>query len=100
MLKGIWIELGISLCEIKYGVLLLFVQNIQRPLSESDVWMRKAEKADGTKYWEYVLLYVDDALCISENAETILRNEIGKYFQLKEAPIGPPSLYLDGHLSI
>ena len=24
MLKGIWIELGISLYEIKYGVLLLF----------------------------------------------------------------------------
>ena len=35
---------------------------------------------------------------ISENAEHILRNEIGKYFKLKEASIGPPKLYLGGHM--
>ncbi len=38
---------------------------------------------DGTKLYEYVLLYVDDCLVISDNAEHILKKEIGCYFQLK-----------------
>ena len=45
---------------------------------------------------EYVLLYVDDVLVISENPEAVLRNEIGKHWQLKEDSIGKPSLYLGG----
>ena len=60
--------------------------------------MRPALKSDGSKVWEYVLLYTDDALVISENAESILRNELGRYFELKEESIGPPKLYLGGHL--
>ena len=67
-------------------------------LADPDVWMREATKSDGTEYWEYVLLYTDDALVISENAESILRNEIGKYFELKPESIGPPKIYLGGHM--
>ena len=66
--------------------------------ADPDVWMRPALKSDGSKVWEYVLLYTDDALVISENAESILRNELGRYFELKEESIGPPKLYLGGHL--
>ena len=32
---------------------------------DPEVWMREAVKADGTQYWEYVLIYVDDCLGIS-----------------------------------
>ena len=46
---------------------------------------------------EYILLYTDDALCISAHAEETLRNDLGKYFQLKEKSIGPPTIYLGGH---
>ena len=35
---------------------------------------------------------------MSEKAESILKNEIGRYFELKPDSIGPPSLYLGGHL--
>jgi hypothetical protein len=49
---------------------------------------------------EYVFLYTDDALSIGVEAESILRKEIGKYFELKEKSIGPPKLYLGGHLSL
>ena len=66
--------------------------------ADPDVWMQLAEKSDGTTYYEYELLYVDDALVISENVEEILREEIGKYFELKEESIGRPSLYLCGHV--
>jgi hypothetical protein len=67
--------------------------------ADPDVWMRKAVKSDGSQYWEYVLLYTDDALVCSENAERILREEIGKYFDLKEASIGTPDIYLGGKVS-
>ena len=60
--------------------------------------MRPAQKADGSSYWEYVLLYVDDALVISDNARHILENEIGKYFIMKPGSIGPPKTYLGGHM--
>jgi hypothetical protein len=60
--------------------------------------MRPAIKSDGTEYYEYLLLYTDDALCVSENAENVLRNELGGYFPLKEgSSIGPPKIYLGGH---
>ena len=73
--------------------------NFESCLADPDVWMRKAIKSDGTPYWEYILLYVDDALVVSENGEKILREELGKYFQLKEESIGPPSIYLGGKMS-
>lgn len=66
---------------------------------DPDVWMRPAIKSTGAEIYDYVLLYTDDTLVISENAESILRNEIGRYFKLKEESIGPPSLYLGGRLS-
>ena len=52
----------------------------------------------GEDYWEYVLLHTDDALVISHKPEQVLRNEIGKYFGLKEASIGPPTIYLGGKM--
>ena len=36
---------------------------------------------------------------ISENAKSILRNEVGSFFELRKEPIGPPTLYLGGRLS-
>ena len=60
--------------------------------------MRPAAQEDGTDVYKYVLLYTDDCLVVSEKAESILRNEIGRYFELKPDSIGPPSLYLGGHL--
>jgi len=64
--------------------------------ADPDIWMREAVKPDGSQYWEYVLLYVDDCLVISDNGEQILRQEIGKYFKLKEESISPPDIYLGG----
>jgi hypothetical protein len=65
-------------------------------LADPDAWMRPAIRANGQEYFEYVLLYTDDALVVSENPETIIRRQIGKYFHVKPNSIGPPSLYLGG----
>jgi len=73
------------------------------PIADLDVWMREkpldareAVKSDGSQHSEYILLYVDDCLVISDNGEKILREEIGKYFKVKEASIDPPDIYLGG----
>ena len=62
--------------------------------ADPDVWMRPTKRSDGADYYEYILLYTDDALVISENAERVLRLDLGSYFELKEESIGPPKLYL------
>jgi hypothetical protein len=67
--------------------------------TDPDVWMRPAIKSNGTEYYEYILLYTDDALCVSKNAENVLRNELGRYFPtLKEKSVGSPKIYLGGHV--
>jgi hypothetical protein len=65
-------------------------------LGDADVWYRPAVKKDGTEYYEYVLLYVDDVLVISENAEAVIRDEIGRHWEFKESLIEKPSIYLGG----
>jgi hypothetical protein len=72
--------------------------NFTSSLADPDVWMRPAKKANGSECYEYVLIYTDDVLVISENGEHVLRSGIGKYFELKEESIGPPKLYLGGHM--
>ena len=67
--------------------------------ADPNIWMREAQKDEGTEYWEYVLLYVDDTLCISMNAENVVCNEIGKYFFIKPKSIGPPKIYLGNKVS-
>ena len=59
--------------------------------------MRPAKRSDGSDYYEYILLYID-ALVVSVNAEQVLRNELGRYFTLKEESIGPPKIYLGGNM--
>ena len=50
------------------------------------------------EHYEHVLFYVDDASVVSENAESIVRDELGKYFELKQEAIGPPKFYLCGSI--
>ena len=62
--------------------------------ADPDVWFRRSKQATGEEYYEYVLLYVDEVIVISEHAERVLRDEIGEQWELKEESIGPPSKYL------
>jgi hypothetical protein len=64
--------------------------------ADPDVWMRPAKRSDGSDYYEYILLYTDDVLMLSEQAELVLRRDVGRYFALKEKSIGPPKIYLGG----
>ena len=59
--------------------------------------MLAAEKADGTKYWAYVLLYIDDVMVIHHDALSILA-KLDKYFKLKPGSIGDAKMYLGATL--
>ena len=66
--------------------------------ADNDVWMRQAINASGEKYWEYLLVYTDDFLCVSKKAkETLL--ELGKYIKLKSEPC-PPDQYLGASIGL
>ena len=67
-------------------------------LADPDVWMRAAKADDRREYYEYLLLYVDDTLAISEYPEKAIR-EVGRHFKMKESSIGPPKIYLGGKMS-
>ena len=43
-------------------------------------------------------MYTDDVLAIGSNAERLIRDGIGRYFELKEESIGPPDIYLGGKM--
>ena len=59
---------------------------------DPDVWMRESVREDDSiQCYEYVMLYTDDCLVFSNCGESILRDEIGRYFTLKESSIGTPS---------
>ena len=67
-------------------------------LANPDLWMREDKMDNGTEYYEYILLYVDDCLVVSQKPKETL-HRLGKYFSLKSDSIGPPKLYLGGKLS-
>ena len=67
-------------------------------LADPNVWMCKAKQKKDEEYYGYVLFYDDNCLIINGRAESILCDEIGKYFELKEESIGKPSQYLGGKL--
>jgi len=67
-------------------------------LADPDLWLKKSfNPATKRCYYSYVLIYVDDILCIHHDAMLIL-NQIGKYFKLKPGSVGDPDMYLGAKL--
>jgi len=54
-------------------------------------------KGDGEEYYEYILCYVDDIVCMSMNAKEVMA-EIGKQFKFKKDKVEPPESYLGARL--
>ena len=67
-------------------------------IADPDVWMRPALKPDGFKYWEYILCYVDDILCISHDPKRTM-TLIQHKFKLKDDKMEPPDSYLGATIS-
>ena len=63
-------------------------------VADLDVWRRPATKLDGKNYYEYIMIYVDDVVCISENAKDILGGIADGKIKIKNDKVAPPEVYL------
>ena len=61
--------------------------------ADPDVWMRPRTKANGFEYYEYVITYVDDLACQSEDPK-IFMEELASSFTLKAGSVMEPTTYL------
>ncbi len=66
-------------------------------LADPDVWFRPAAKANGEQYYEYIFVYVDDILVISQYPERTM-NTIATFYRLKEHSVAKPSVYLEAQI--
>ena len=66
-------------------------------LADQDVWMKAETKPDGTEYYAYMLLFVDDCLCIHHDAVSVLQ-KLDHFFKMKPGSIGDPNYYLGAKL--
>ena len=71
--------------------------NFKSSMADPDVWMRAAIKPDGEKYYEYILVYVDDILSVSYDPIEPMK-EIQRDLKFKKDKIAPPEFYLGGKL--
>lgn len=66
-------------------------------LADPDVWYKASTKPDGTKYYAYLLIYVDDVICIDLDPKKYI-DQIGTVFKIKEGSSGPPTVYLGANI--
>ena len=62
-------------------------------IADPDVYLRANAKPCGFKYYEYLLVYVDDVLIVSHSPEIHLER-IKASYELNPSSIGPPTRYL------
>ena len=62
-------------------------------LADPDVWMKAATKPNGEEYYAYIMVYVDDLLCIGLNPQQYM-DRVSESFKLKAGSVGPPKVYL------
>jgi hypothetical protein len=66
-------------------------------MGDPDVWMKARSKPNGEAYWEYLLVYVDDILCISYSPKDFMNNFI-RIYTLKDG-YSRPKTFLGVNLS-
>ena len=66
--------------------------------SDPDVWIKASQKADGFKYYEMILCYVDDVISIGEFPMKAIEG-IKAVFKLKGDKAEVPDMYLGGSIA-
>ena len=54
---------------------------------DPDVWMKPKVKANGDTYWECVLCYVADILCISPHEPQVVMDHLATKYTLKKGSV-------------
>jgi hypothetical protein len=62
------------------------------------LWMNaKTRPDDGVLYWAYIMIYVDEILCVYHDPGAPLE-KLDEYFKMKEGTIQVPTFYMDAKL--
>ena len=82
------------------GFLAEMLDNIgfRGSISNPGNWMRSATNPTGETYYEYILCYVDDILCISHDSSQKM-GDIQNNVKFKKNNIEEPDLYLGASLN-
>ena len=70
-----------------------------RSKGNPDLYYKPQVKPDGTKYYDYLLVYVDDILCLSHDMKAIM-DELASRYCLKCGSVSPPERYLGADTKI
>ena len=63
-------------------------------LADPDLWYRPMVRPeDNSNYYSYILLYMDDCLCICHDDKAEI-HKIDKFFAMKKGSVGDPDVYL------
>jgi hypothetical protein len=65
-------------------------------LANPDVWFRPSTKPNGYKYYEYVLVYVDNVLTLSHRGDSIMKG-LEEFYHFKDG-YQKPTLYLGAEI--
>jgi hypothetical protein len=65
-------------------------------VADPDVFIRPATKPDGFEYYEFILTYVDDCLCVSHDPKASM-DVLGSIYDLKDT-VHPPERYLGANI--
>ena len=65
--------------------------------ADPDVWILAAVYLDGGKYYEMLIVYIDDILALSHKATEVI-TEITSFYKAKEGSIKPPDIYLGANI--
>jgi hypothetical protein len=66
-------------------------------LADRNVWLKPGVKPDGFRYYQMILVYVDDILHLSHDPDIVI-NALRKAYELKEGSVGPPDRYLGANV--
>ena len=76
---------------------ILNVLGYKLTYSDNDVYIKERLRKDGSKYYSYLIIYVDDVLCIDENPKVII-DHIATVYRVKDGSVKEPSRYLDKNI--
>ena len=72
--------------------------NFKLCAADPGVWLRPGVRLEGTEYYEYILMYMDNILAISVDAMKILKILEGNTVQYNNNKIASPDMYLGSKL--
>ena len=72
---------------------LKYEMKFEMCMADNDIWYKAETKTDGSKYYSYICIYVDDILICAENPKGYMAM-IGSKFYLKPESIKDPDVYL------